>query len=75
MPMVRATLSAISLFPLSVDFRLPAGYTFTGSKLKTCESSIAKSGIVHIIHIVFDAIIFRNSHTTRFVLRLFRNSY
>ena len=70
--MVRATLSAISLFPLSVDFRLPAGYTFTGSKLRTCESSIAKSGIVHI---VFDAIIFRNSHTTRFVLRPFRNSY
>lgn len=70
--MVRAILSAISLFPLSVDFRLPAGYTFTGSKLRTCESSIAKSSIVHIahiIHIVFDAIIFRSSHRTRSVLR------
>lgn len=70
--MVRAIPSAISLFPLSVDFRLPASYTFTGSKLRTCESSIAKSGIVHIIHIihiVFDAIIFRSSHRTRAVLR------
>ena len=73
--MVRAIISAISLFPLSVDFRLPAGYTFTGSKLKTCESSIAKSGIVHIIHIVFDDIIFRRSLRTRAVLYLSRNSY
>ena len=70
--MVRAILSAISLFPLSIDFRLPAGYTLTGSKLRTCESSIAKSGIVHIVHIVFDAIIFRSAQTPPFVLRSFK---